>query len=494
MPTARVCFAFAIVAKTKDALAKPDYDLVVIGGGAGGLVVAAGGAALGAKVALVEKHRLGGDCLWTGCVPSKALVKAARVAHEMRTARRWGLPASDAPVDLPAVLAHVRSVVAEVAEHDTPEHFGGLGVEVIFGAGRFGDARTFVVEGRRLTAGAFVIATGSRPALPPIQGLAQVPYLTNESVFECRDAITGLAVLGGGPIGCELAQAFARLGTRVTLVDVAEQILPHEDGDLAAVVRDAMTADGVACLTDTKVAEVARTAGEIVLGLVHGEERTTVRASHVLIATGRQPNVDDLGLDAAGVRVDPEGVRVDAHLRTTNRRVYAIGDVAGALRFTHLAEHHAGIVLRQALFRLAWTRPSTVVPWCTFTDPELARVGLSEREARAQAIEHTVYRFPCAGNDRAHTDRELAGFGKLLVAKNGRILGAAIVGAHAGELIGEFALAMQHGLKANALSATIHPYPTWSQTSRRLADQRLKSALTPGRKALLKRLYGWRGT
>jgi len=477
-------------------MARPEFDLVVIGGGSGGLVVAAGAASLGAKVALVEKHRLGGDCLWTGCVPSKTLIKSARIAHAMRHADRWALTPVDPAPDLARVMERVARVIAGIEPNDSPERFRALGVDVILGHARFTASDALAVAGRTLTAKHFVIATGSRPALPPIAGLSGVPYLTNETLFDLREPVPDLAVIGAGPIGCEMAQAFRRLGSNVTVVDTAPQILPREDADLAAVVRARLEAEGVryhvGATIDGVTAGIAPTRVRLAVRDAGGAA-VEIAATHLLVAAGRTVNVDDLGLDAAGVRVDRGHLVVDAGLRTTNPRIYVIGDAAGGYQFTHLAEHHARVVLRRALFHLAWTRPSRVVPWCTYTDPELARVGLSETDARAQGIEHRVYRFPFADIDRARTEDETDGFAKLVTDPRGRLLGAAIVGAHAGELIAEAVLAIGHRMKAGALSAAIHAYPTLSQVSRQAADQCLKEGLTPASKAWIKRLFGLRG-
>lgn len=471
-----------------------DFDLVVIGGGSGGLVVAAGGAQLGARVALVERDRLGGDCLWHGCVPSKALVAAARVAHDMRGAARFGLRAADPAPDLARVMAHVREVIAGIAPHDSPERFRGLGVDVIFGAGRFVSPHAFEVGGRTLTARAFVIATGSRPAVPPIPGLQDVRALTNETVFGLAEPVPSLVVIGAGPVGCELAQAFARLGSRVTLVDSAARALPREDPDLADVVQQALAADGVTLHLRTHVEAVANRADGIDVTLrTPGPQATHVHSTHLLLAAGRKLNTDGLGLDAAGVAVQGDRIVLDAHLRTSVRHIYAIGDAAGGAQFTHVAEHHAGVVLRQALFRMFWSRPSAVIPWCTFTAPELARVGVSETEAQEQGLDHRVWRFPFADLDRARTDGETAGFAKLVTAADGTILGAGIVGAHAGELIAEIGLAMSKGLRAKDLSGVIHTYPTLASIARRVADERMKASLTPSARRWLRRIFRLRG-
>ncbi|MEP7181942.1 MAG: FAD-dependent oxidoreductase, partial [Betaproteobacteria bacterium] len=328
-------------------MARPEFDLVVIGGGAGGLVVAAGGAALGAKVAMVEKNRLGGDCLWYGCVPSKSLLKSARIAHQMRHADRWALAPHDPKPDLALVMERVAGVIREIEPNDSPERFRGLGVDVIFGAGRFVDRDTFEVDGRRLTARSFVIATGSRPAIPNIPGLDSVRHLTNETVFDLREPVPHLAILGAGPIGCEMAQAFRRLGSDVTVIDLAPTILPREDMDLSVIVHRRLLAEGVRFDLGATIAQVERTVSGL-RALIRDKQSAPrpVDATHLLVAAGRQANVEGLGLDAAGVELDRGRIVLREGLRTINRRVYVVGDVAGGHQFTHLAEHHAGIVLR----------------------------------------------------------------------------------------------------------------------------------------------------
>ena len=478
-------------------MAKPEFDLVIIGGGSGGLVVAAGGAALGAKVALVEKHKLGGDCLWTGCVPSKTLIKSARIAHQMRHADRWALSPANPRPDLARVMERVARVIKGIEPHDSPERFRGLGVDVIIGSGRFVAPDALEVDGRRLTAKNFVVATGSRPALPPIAGLADVPYLTNETVFDLREPVPHLVVIGAGPIGSEMAQAFRRLASEVTVVDMAAQILPREDADLAAVVEKQLRAEGIRYHLGVSVGGV--TTGDPAAGRIRVTVRgrdgtvTQIAATHLLVAAGRQVNIEGLNLEAAQVRVEQGRIVVDEVLATTNPRIHVVGDVAGGHQFTHVAEHHAGIVLRQTLFHLKWAKPSRVVPWCTYTDPELARVGVSETEARKQGLAHRVYRFPFDEIDRARAEDEMEGFAKLVTDPHGKIIGAAIVGAHAGELIAECVLAMSKGLKAGDLSAAIHTYPTLAQVSRRAADQRQKESLTPASKLWIQRIFGLRG-
>jgi pyruvate/2-oxoglutarate dehydrogenase complex dihydrolipoamide dehydrogenase (E3) component len=473
---------------------KPEFDLVVIGGGAGGLVVAAGAAALGAKVAVVEKHKLGGDCLWYGCVPSKTLLKSAHLAHAMRHADRWALAPSSAQPDLATVMERVAGVIKGIEPHDSPERFRGLGVDVIFGNGRFVGPDAFEVDGRRLTAKTFVIATGSRSGVPNIPGLDATPYLTNETVFDLREPVPSLIVIGAGPVGSEMAQAFRRLGSEVTIVDVAPQILPREDPDLAAVVFAALEAEGIRFRLGASIAGIAGRKGDVRVSLRLADGTPTELAgSHLLLAAGRTANVDNLGLDVAGVALDKGRIVANGGLRTTNPNIYVIGDAAGGYQFTHVAEHHAGIVLRQALFRMWWAKPSPVVPWCTFTDPELARVGLSETEAKQRGVAHRVYRFAFDEIDRARAESETEGFAKIVTDPKGRLLGAAIVGPHAGELIAEYVLALSKGMNAKDLTGVIHAYPTLAQINRRVADQRLKEGLTPTAKIWIQRIFRLRG-
>jgi pyruvate/2-oxoglutarate dehydrogenase complex dihydrolipoamide dehydrogenase (E3) component len=473
---------------------RPEFDIVVIGGGSGGLVVAAGGAQLGAKVALVERNKLGGDCLWYGCIPSKTLIKAARIAHQMRHADRWALPPHDPRPDLARVMEHVAAVIKSIEPDDSPERFRGLGVDVIFGNGQFTSADAFEVDGRKLTATHFVIATGSRPAVPPIPGLASVRYLTNESIFDLREPVPHLLVVGTGPIGSEMAQAFRRLGSEVTAVDIAPSILAREDPDLAAVVFRQMQSEGVRYHLGASIAKLERTplGVRMLLRQPDGAPRA-IDASHFLLAAGRQNNIDGLGLDKAGVEVAQGRIVLEDSLVTTNPRVYVIGDAAGGHPFTHVAEHHAGVVLRHVIFKLKWSKASRVVPWCTYTDPELARVGLSETEARNTGVAHRVYTYPFAHVDRARTERETEGLAKLIADPRGKLLGAGIVGPHAGELIAECVLAIANGLKVEALSDAIHAYPTLAQINRRAADQRRKESLTPSSRTWIKRLFRLQG-
>lgn len=475
-------------------MSRTDYDICVIGGGAAGLVVAAGGASLGAKVALIENRKLGGDCLNYGCVPSKTLLHTARVAHRMREAGRFGLQVSAPGVDVGAVMRHVREVIATIGVHDSPERFRGMGVDVIFGNGQFSSSEAFEIQGRRVTARSYVIATGSRPAIPSVNGLEQVPYLTNESVFSLSEPVPRLIVMGGGPIGVEMAQAFARLGSDVALIESAPQILPREDTDMASAVEESLRRDGVELWMDCTARSIEGAAGDLHIEIDTADNRGhALKGSHLLVAAGRRANIGNLGLEHAGVSVANGYIKTDRRLRTTARRIYACGDVVGPYQFTHVAEHHAGVVLRNAIFRLPAKTEQRVIPWCTFTDPELARVGISEQEANDRGVAHHVYAFPFRDIDRARTDAEPDGLAKIITDPRGRLLGAALAGPHAGELIHEYVLAVARRMKAADLSGIIHIYPTLAQINRRVADQRMKEGLTPAARRWIQRLFRLRG-
>ncbi len=470
---------------------RSEYDLCVIGGGAAGLVVAAGGASLGARVVLVERNKMGGDCLHYGCIPSKTLLHAAHTAHTVRHAGRAGLQDGDPAPHLPKVMARVREVIAAIEPHDSPERFRALGVEVRFGAGHFSGPATFELEGRTLTARRFVIATGSRPVTPPVEGLEGLPFLTNETLFQLDEPVPRLAILGAGAVGVEMAQAFARLGSQVVLIECEARILPQEEEEPAAVVARQLEADGVELLTGRRVARATGEAGALTLELDDGRH---IGATHLLVATGRRPNVEGLELARAGVEFDAGGILTDHRLRTSNRRILAAGDVvAGAPRFTHVAEHHAGVVLRNALFHLPARVERRVVPRVLFTDPELARVGMTEREARETGLDHRIYSFPFAELDRGRTDGIETGLARIVTTPRGKLLGATLAGPAAGELIHEYALALSRGLKAAHISSLIHAYPTRAQINRRVADQRLKAGLTPSARRWIQRIFRLRG-
>jgi pyruvate/2-oxoglutarate dehydrogenase complex dihydrolipoamide dehydrogenase (E3) component len=452
-------------------------DLCIIGAGSGGLSLAAGAAQLGAKVILIEKAHMGGDCLNVGCVPSKALIAAARRAHTMRTSSAFGIAAVAPTINPAAVRDHVQSVIAAIAPNDSVERFTGLGVEVIQGTGRFKDRRTVVVGDREIAARRFVIATGSSPAVPPIPGLDRVPFFTNETIFANHRHLEQLIVIGGGPIGMELAQAHLRLGSAVTVVE-ALKAMGKDDPELSAVVLERLRAEGLRILDGVKVEKVER-AGQGVRVTVAGPEGpATIEGSDLLVATGRKPNIADLNLEAAGVKFEPRGIKVNAGLVTSNRRVFAIGDVTGGLQFTHVANYHAGIVVRRALFRLPARVDNDLVPWVTYTDPELAHVGLSEEMARNRKLDFGVLRWSLHENDRAQAERATEGLIKVIITKKGKILGASIVGDHAGELIQIWSLAVSQGLDIKAMAQYISPYPTMGEISKRAAGSFFLPKLT----------------
>ena len=444
-------------------------DLCIIGAGSGGLSVAAGAVQMGASVVLIEKGEMGGDCLNTGCVPSKALIAAAHAAQAMRDAKRFGVHAPAPEIDFGAVHAHVHGVIAAIAPHDSVARFEGLGVHVIKATARFAGPDLVAAGGERIRARRFVVATGSRAAVPPIPGLADAGYLTNETVFGLTECPRHLLVVGGGPIGVELAQAFNRLGARVTVVEKA-RILPRDEPEAVDVLRAALRREGVTLLESTGLQSVRREGDHIVATLdADGPDGCFVEASHILVAAGRRPNVEDLGLDAAGIAHGTAGIAVDARLRSSNRRVFAIGDVAGGPQFTHVAGQHAGIVIRNALFGIPASVDYKALPWVTFTDPELAHAGLTEAGARAAGHDAKVLTWSFAANDRAQAERATDGLAKIVLGRKGRILGATIVGPRAGELIGPWVLAISAGLGIGSVASAVLPYPTLSEISKRAA-------------------------
>jgi pyruvate/2-oxoglutarate dehydrogenase complex dihydrolipoamide dehydrogenase (E3) component len=456
------------------------FDLCVIGAGSAGLSIAAGAQQMGARVALIEKGLMGGDCLNYGCVPSKALLAAARRVAEAAHWPAFGLGGAAPAVDFAGVMRHVHEVIAAIAPNDSVERFEGLGVTVIQAEARFLAPDRVQAGGRIIAARRFVLATGSRPAAPPIPGLTEGGYLTNETVFALRERPRHLLVLGGGPIGCELAQAFRRLGSAVTLVEL-DRLLPKDDPELAQLVRERLLAEGVTLHEKSKAVAVA--AGPRVT--IEGPGgRQELAGSHLLLALGRRPDYGGLDLAAAGVELKDGRPVLDRGLRTTNRRIYAAGDAAGGLQFTHLAGAHAGIVIRRALFRLPARADRLVVPWVTYCDPELASVG----QLGADAARHRVLRWSFHDNDRAQAERRTAGLIKVVTTKRGRVLGAAIAGPEAGELILPWVLAVAGRLKLAALASVVAPYPTLSEVSKRAAGSFYAPALFGSR---TRRLVRW---
>ncbi len=466
-----------------------EADICIIGAGSGGLSVAAGAAQMGARTVLVEADRMGGDCLNYGCIPSKSLIAAAAAAQNMREADRFGIAPVAPEVDFAAVGRHVRGVIAAIAPHDSETRFEGLGVTVIKARARFAGPNELHAGDRRIRARRFVIATGSRPAIPPLPGLQGISYLTNETVFDLETRPEHLLVLGAGPIGCELAQAYRRLGARVTVLDLGP-MLPREDPELVDPLRRRFAEEGIALMEHVRV--MAAEPGPALLVAADGGERR-IEGSHLLVATGRRPNVEGLGLEEAGVARGPDGILVDSRMRTRNRRIYAIGDVVDGPRFTHAAAYEAGIVLRNALLRLPARAKLEGMPRVTFTDPQIAQAGITESEAQARGLPHSVVRVPFAENDRARTERAEEGMIKLILGGRGRILGIGLVGSGIDDLLAPVILAIQEGKGAAALARLVLPYPTRGEIVKRAAGRHFEPRLFgPGMRRLV-RLLSWLG-
>lgn len=444
-------------------------DLCIVGAGSAGLAIAAGAQQMGADCVLVERGRMGGDCLNYGCVPSKALLAAGKAARFHKLAAKYGVTYGAPEVGFQAVHDHVHGVIGAIAPNDSQERFEGFGVTVQRGAGRFVDPRTLEVGETRVKARRFVLATGSTAAVPPIPGLAETPYLTNETIFDLTERPEHLIVIGGGPIGTELGQAFAHLGSQVSIVEMA-RVLSVNDSEAADVLRSQLRADGVALHEGVKVTGAAADGNGVAVDIEGPDGANRLRGSHLLVAAGRKPVLDGLGLEAAGIAQERGQLRVDARLRTTNKRVFAAGDIAGGPQFTHVAGYHAGIVIKNALFRMPTKADHSAVPAVTYTSPEIASVGLDEAGARsAHGDGVRVLTWPFDDNDRAQAERKTEGFAKAIVTPKGRVLGCTIVGAHAGELIYPWILAVQKRLKVGDIAQMIAPYPTWGEVSKRAA-------------------------
>ena len=443
-------------------------DICVIGAGSAGLSIAAGASQMGARTVLVERGRMGGDCLNYGCVPSKALLAAAKAANAHRRARRMGVGGAAPEIDFQAVHDHVRGVIESIAPQDSVERFEAMGVTVVRAGARFTGPREVEAGDTRIRARRFVVATGSLPMVPPIPGLDALPYLTNETVFDLSELPGHLIVVGGGPIGCELGQAFRRLGARVSLLEMAS-ILPKDDPELVDILRDRLRAEGLELREGARVTGVESAGEGVSVTVESGGATERIEGSALLLAAGRRPVVGDLGLEAAGIAHGRAGIEVDARLRTTNPRVFAAGDVVGGYPYTHMASHHAVVVIKNALFRLPAKVETRAVPWVTYTDPELAQVGLPEAAARRAHGAIRVLRWPFAENDRARTERSAEGLVKVIASPRGRVLGASILGAQAGELIQPWTLAIAQGIKLSAMAGTIAPYPTRGEAGKRAA-------------------------
>jgi pyruvate/2-oxoglutarate dehydrogenase complex dihydrolipoamide dehydrogenase (E3) component len=460
-------------------------DLLVIGAGSGGLSVAAGAAQMGASVVLLEGHRMGGDCLNFGCVPSKALLASGKAAHAQAHAAAYGIADVAPKVDYAAAKDHVAGVIAQIEPVDSQDRFEGLGVRVIREYGAFISPTEVRAGDHIISARRTVIATGSSPLVPPIPGLESVPYETNETIFELRERPRHLLVIGGGPIGMEMAQAHRRLGCEVTVIEGAK-VLGQDDPEMVAVVRARFEAEGIALEDGAMASEIRGTAGAIEVEATDGR---VFRGSHLLMAVGRRANTDRLDLDAAGIETTRRGIRVDAAMRTTNRRVYAIGDVAGGLQFTHVAGYQAGLIIRQALFGLPARNRTDHIPWATYTDPELAQVGLTEAQAReTHGGNLEVVRFPYNHNDRAIAERKTEGLIKVMVVR-GRPVGVSIAGAQAGELINLWALVIANRLKMKHVAGMVAPYPTLGEINKRAAGAYFSPRLFDS--VMVKRVVGF---
>ena len=467
------------------------YNLVVIGAGTAGLVTAAGAAGLGAKVALIERHLMGGDCLNVGCVPSKGVIRASRALYDARHSGAYGVLNGDGTgFDFGTAMERMRRLRADISRHDSAQRFRDeLGVDVFIGEGRFTGPDRIEVDGRTLLFRKAAVCTGARAAAPPIPGLAEAGYLTNETVFSLTGLPPRLAVIGAGPVGCELALAFARFGSRVTLIEAGPHLLGREDGDAAAILHAAFAREGIELQLGVEILGVEKRGGEKFLRLQRDGKVVVVAVDEILVGVGRTPNVEGLGLEEGGIACGTGGVTVSATLQASNPHVYAAGDICSPYRFTHTADAQARILIANALFMGRQKSSALTIPWCTYTDPEIAHVGMYERDAAEKGLGVTTLTVPLSEVDRAVLDGETEGFARVHLLKGtDKILGATIVARHAGEMIGEFSLAITNGLGISAIGRTIHPYPTQAEVIKRLADAYNRTRLTPFVKNLL---CGW---
>jgi len=447
------------------------YDIVVIGGGAAGLTVATGSVKLGLKVALIEKEKLGGDCLYYGCVPSKTLLHSAKVASLIRRAEEFGLNETSLSFEFEKVISHVWDIIHKIEEHDDPERFRKMGVDVIFGEPRFISSREVEVNGKKIKSNKFVISTGSKSLIPPLEGLKETGFITHVDVFHLKELPKSLVIIGAGPIGMEMSQAFARFGCDVSVLEMSERILPIEDEDISEALEQRLSQEGITFFTGTKAKQIHTQNGKkLVLAEKNGND-VLITADEILIAVGRSPNVEELNLEAAAIEYNSQGIVVDDGLRTTAKNIWACGDVAGPYLFTHMAEYQAGIVIRNALLKLKAKVDYSIVPWTTFTDPEVAHVGITETQARESRINYSVYKHEYADVDRALTEVEGVGFIKIITTGwREKIIGSHLIGPNAGELIAELSLAIKKKLTVKDISSTIHVYPTLALGTRQTAD------------------------
>jgi len=481
---------------------KPDYDMVVIGGGSAGLTAAGISASLGAKTAMIEAAKLGGDCTWYGCVPSKALIKAAKTARTISTAGKYGLKDTAPKFNFAEVIKQVHTTRNEIYEEaDAPHHFEKLGIEVIYGRASFVDKYTIILDdGERndetITSRYFIIATGSSPVVPPIEGLSDVPFLTNETIFEIDQLPGHLIIVGAGPIGMEMAQSFRRFDSQVTVIDFMDSILIRDNKELTEILRESLSCEGINFVLNNGVKRIEKVNGTIAVTVEekNGPSISTVYGDALLISVGRKPNINGLNLEAAGVKTTRSGIVVNDRGRTSVKNIYACGDVTGGFQFTHMSEHTAKVAVSNALLKLPIKIDTKHVPWCTYTDPELAHVGATENELRQRGGPFEIYKFPYAKIDRALIDREATGWIKVYAKKwNGRILGVDILGAHAGDMLGEWVLAIKNKISLRQMADTIHPYPTYALGNRRTADQWYVRKQSVKMIKWIQRIFGYRG-
>jgi pyruvate/2-oxoglutarate dehydrogenase complex dihydrolipoamide dehydrogenase (E3) component len=465
-------------------------DLCIIGAGSAGLSLAAVSVQMGLSVALIEKDKMGGECLHTGCIPSKSLLASAKAAHFIKNISSLGITTNQPSLDFKKVHEHLQNVIKKIAPHDSIKRFESLGVQVIKGTASFISLDAVKVNDDVIKAKRFVIATGSIPLIPPLSGLESCPYLTNETLFHLKKCPQHLLIIGGGPIGVEMAQAFCRLGAKVSLIQ-SRWILPHDDAESTRALKRSLENEGVKIYELSKIISVKKEKNSITLTLQQNKKTTILKGSHLLVAAGRKPNLHHLDLEKAGVSWTSKGISVNQSLRTTNPRIYAIGDVLEAPHFTHVSNYHAGIVLKNILFKWPFKVDYRALPWVTYTDPELAHVGLTEQQADEKKIKINTLKGFFKGNDRAQTEENTQGFIKIIVSKKGQILGVTILGPHAGELISLWGLAIQKNLKINAIAELIVPYPTFSELSKRTAGNFFTPFLFGQRMKKIVRILMW---
>jgi len=446
------------------------YDLCVIGAGSGGLSVAAGASQMGANVVLIEKNKMGGDCLNYGCVPSKALLAAAKHAKCLRASNQFGINAENITIDFKKVHQHIHDVIKTIAPNDSAERFEKMGVKVIKGIGRFVDAKTLEVNNELIRARRFVIATGASAAIPPIDGLDKINYLTNETIFDLTELPKDLIIIGGGPIACEMAQAHCLLGANVSVI-VRSKILSKDEPACVDVVRKQFIKDGINLFEETAIQNITSEKNNITINFKHQNKNISINGSHILVATGRKTNIEELNLENANIKYSKKGVIVDKKLRTTNKKIFTVGDAIGSYQFTHIANYHAGIVIRNTLFHLPAKVDYSAIPWCTYTEPELAHAGLTEEQARKQHNNIKILTKSFAANDRAQTGKNTGGLIKVITTKKGYVLGVSIVGHNAGELIMPWSLIITKKMKMSSITDLIVPYPTISEISKSAASE-----------------------